>query len=306
MNEKNTSCWVLSEGIAGTENQCIAVAEVLGSPFDVKRIKLQQPWKSLSPYIGFEQGWSFVPALRPPYPDLLIAAGRKSIAASRYIKRASGGKTFTVQIQDPRISPKHFDLVAVPHHDPARGDNIIVTDAAPNRVSSDGGRVTGDGFSELAALPSPRVAVLLGGDSKAYRFDARAVAAQLSEVKGSLMITPSRRTGAENVAILRDALPDAYIWGGAGENPYFAMLALADVILVTADSASMISDACSTGKPVYMIEMEGGHPRIDKLHKHLQDIGALRRFEGNLEVYRYEPLNDAAKIARAIEERFKR
>jgi len=81
------------------------------------------------------------------------------------------------------------------------------------------------------------------------------------------------------------------------------MLAAADYILVTADSASMISDACSSGKPTYMINLEGGHPRIDKLHNHLQDLGALRVFEGNLEDYSYAPLNDAEKISDAIRER---
>jgi len=348
MNLKNMTCWVVSEGIAGTENQCIAVAEALGIPFEVKRIALKQPWKALSPYIGFEQAWSFIPEIKPPYPDLLIAAGRKAIAASRYIKKVSGGKTFTVQIQDPRVSPEQFDLVAVPFHDPARGDNVIVTDAAPNRVSVTSCELRVASFPELTALPSPRVAVLLGGNSKAYRFDARAVAEQLSRIEGSLMITPSRRTGAENVEILKSALSnrhpvgtsaassherdpekssikdadtvdtrcfssaspkrvdDVYFYEGDGPNPYFAMLALADFIVVSADSASMLSDACSTGKPVYMIPMKGGHRRIDKLHKHLQDIGALRVLgTGNLEAYSYEPLNDAAKIAEAITERLK-
>ena len=103
---KNITCWVVTEGLAGTENQCLGVAEALGIVPEVKRIELRQPWKSLSPYLGFEQNWSFSPALTGPWPDLLLASGRKSIAASRYIKKASGGKTFTVQIQDPRIFPK--------------------------------------------------------------------------------------------------------------------------------------------------------------------------------------------------------
>lgn len=92
------SCWIVTEGMAGTENQCLGVAEALGIEADVRRISLRQPWRILSPYLGLEFGASFVPTLTPPWPDLLIASGRKSIAASRYIKRASRGKTFTVQI----------------------------------------------------------------------------------------------------------------------------------------------------------------------------------------------------------------
>ena len=307
-NLKNLTCWVISEGMAGTENQCISVAEAMGVAFETKRISLREPWKSLSPYLGLEQAWSFSPSLSAPWPDLVIASGRKAIAASRYIKKASGGKVFTVQIQDPRINPSAFDMVAVPHHDPTRGENVVVTDAAPNRITPDKLAQATDAFSELASRPSPRIAVLIGGSSKAYTMSTtvtQRLAEQLKALKGNLMITPSRRTGSENEAILRDALPDAYIWDGQGENPYFAMLGLADFILVTADSASMISDACSTGKPTYMIELEGGHPRIDRLHKHLIDKGVLRVFDGDLASNTYEPLNDANMIANAIIERMK-
>src|SRR5262245_41653904 len=125
------TCWIVTEGLAGTENQCLGVAEALGIMPEIKRIRLRQPWKSFSPFLGFEQNMTFSPPLQPPWPDLLLASGRKSIAASRYIKKASGGRTFTVQIQDPRISPSYFDLVAVPEHDPARGENVIVTAASP-------------------------------------------------------------------------------------------------------------------------------------------------------------------------------
>ncbi len=305
---KSLSCWVLSEGMAGTENQCIAVAEALGKASETRRIALKQPWKAFSPYLAFEQSWSFSPALRGPWPDLLIASGRKSIAASRYIKTMSGGRCFTVQIQDPRISPKHFDLVAVPAHDPTRGENVIVTDASPNRITQERLAQSLKDFPQLDIMSPPRVAVLIGGTSKAYSMNERAthsLAAQLRALNGQLMVTSSRRTGAKNEAILRRALPNSYFYDGSGANPYFAMLAAADFILVTADSASMLSDACTSGKPTYMIPLEGGHPRIDALHRHLQDLGALRVFEGHLEHYDYTPLRDAEKIADAIRERLK-
>jgi len=276
----------------------------------VKRIALRQPWKSLSPHLGFEQSFSFSPALSAPpeskWPDLVIASGRKSIAASRYIKKMSGGKCFIVQLQDPRIDPSQFDLVAVPHHDPTRGANVIVTDGAPNRVTPERLEAAKADFPQLGIASSPRVAVLIGGSSKAYTMNetiTNTLAAQLRDLDTNLMVTSSRRTGAKNEAILRTALPNAYFYDGNGENPYFAMLAYADFILVTADSASMISDACSTGKPVYMIKLEGGHPRIDRLHNHFIDKGVLRVFEGNLEAYTYKPLRDAVTIAQAIEER---
>lgn len=307
MNELKQSCWVVSEdGLIGTENQCIAVAEALNCNFEVKRIQLNAPWNNLSPYIGLEQNWSFSPQLEGPWPDIVIASGRKSIAASRYIKRKSGKRAFTVQLQDPRVSPTQFDLVAVPEHDPTRGGNVITTTGAPNRITKAKLDEAKADFPEFEKLASPRVAVLIGGTSKAYKMSeavTRKLANDLSQLDAGLMITASRRTGAQNIEILKEALSQHYFYDGEGPNPYFSMMAWADIILVTADSASMLSEACTTGKPVYMISLEGGHPRIDKLHDNLQKSGALRIFDGALENWKYEPLDDAAKIANEIRKR---
>jgi len=306
VNLKTLRTWVVTEGMAGTENQCLGVAEALGVTPEVKRITLRQPWKFFSPYLGFEQSWSFSEKLEGPWPDLLLASGRKSIAVSRYIKKKSGGKTFTVQIQDPRISPHHFDLVAVPEHDPTRGDNVITTVAAANRLTGyklDSAKT--DFAPQFAMMQGPRIAVLLGGNSKAYTvtpYLMRKLGAQLSALPGTPLITASRRTGEAEQMALKEALKDKphYFWDGTGPNPYFGMLAWADYILVTADSVSMLGDAATTGKPVYMIGLEGGTERFTKFHEALMGRGIVRPFEGVLENWRYTPLADSAHVAQEI------
>lgn len=310
MNASLKTCWIVSEGMAGTENQCLGVAEALSLTPVIKRVGLRQPWKALSPWLGFEQSWSFTEKLEGPWPDLLIASGRKSIAASRYIKKQSDGKTFTVQIQDPRVSPDQFDLVAVPHHDPTRGKNVIITDAAPNRLTSEKLKAARAQFVPLFEnLPTPRAAVLIGGTSKAHTMSPRVmnrISNQLQNLDASLMVTASRRTDQKCLNILSKALesrPLSYLWDGSGVNPYFGMLAWADYILVTEDSASMLSEAGTTGKPVYMMKMEGGGKRVDRLHAHLKGIGVIREFEGSLECFSYTPLQDAQKVAEAIKSR---
>ena len=305
------SVWVITEGMAGTENQCLGVAQALGVTPTVKRIALRQPWKSLSPYLGFECACTFTPRLEGPWPDVVLASGRKSIAASRYIKKASGGKSLTVQIQDPRISPRHFDIVAVPAHDPTRGDNVIVTDGAPNRITADGLATAKDQFAPLfASMPSPQLAVLIGGSSKAHTMTPKIAAklgrqlAGLSRDEGaSLMITASRRTDEISMRALRDelsGLENVFIWDGQGDNPYHGMLAWADTILVTADSVSMISDAGTTGKPVYMVPLQGGSKRFERFYEGLREKGVLRPFAGRLEHWTYPPLNAAGQIAAQI------
>ena len=308
-----TSCWIITEGIAGTENQCIGIATALGLNPDIKRIALNEPWKGLSPYLGMEKKWSFTPTLTPPWPDLLITSGRKSIAAARYIKKMSQKQTILVHIQDPRYWSKGFDLVAVPEHDPLRGENVIVTKGSPNKITLDSINDAKAEFPELGSLTSPRIAVLIGGTSKAYRM-TRSITEELANdlshlnesLNASLMITCSRRTGAENQTILETHLKNKanFFWDGKGKNPYLAMLGYADYILVTADSASMISESCTTGKPVYMIDLEGGSKRISAFHNNVMRHGALKPFNGTLESFSYEPLNDAQMVAKEIKKRF--
>lgn len=306
-----TTCWIVTEGIAGTENQCLGVAEALGVMPEIKRINLRQPWKSLSPYLGFESPATFTgDRLETPWPDLVLASGRKSIAAARYIKKASGGKSFVVQIQDPRVSSKQFDLVAVPAHDPSRGDNVIVTTAAPNRIQNQRLDDARKEFAPtLSKLPEPRVTVLIGGNSKAYQMtqDITSKLAKqlrtLADQGHGLMVTASRRTGTENEKILKEALDhkNIYYWDGSGDNPYFGFLAWADFILVTADSVSMLSEAATTGKPVYMVPLEGGTKRFQAFHDNLLERGIIRRFEDKLTSYDYTSLDDAGLIAKEIQ-----
>lgn len=308
---KSPVVWVISEGLTGTENQCLGVAESLGVQAEVKRIKLSQPWAALSPWLGFECGATFCPQMAPPWPDLLIASGRKSIAASKYIKKMSGGRTFTVQIQDPRISPKHFDLVAVPQHDPTRGENVIVTTATPNRITAEKLEQAKNEFAPLfSTLPSPRIAVLVGGSTKNHKLqeqDLEKLVDTLATLSGqaSLMVTTSRRTGEYGTRLIQEKLgkPDCYIWDGLSPNPYWGMLAWADYILATNDSTSMLSESASTGKPVYNIPLVPLSGRQLQLVENLKTHGAVRDWHGTPEDWSYPALNDAAYVAAQIRQK---
>jgi mitochondrial fission protein ELM1 len=299
----------MTEGIAGTENQCLGLADALGLKPVVKCIRLAFPWRQLSPWLPFHSTALAAgsDSIDPPYPDVLIASGRKSIGAALHIKKQSPG-TFVVQVQDPRVSTENFDLVAVPQHDPARGENVIVTTGALHRVTPEKIAAEKEKFPFLADLPAPRVAVLIGGTSKAHRMTPEAtkrLAGQLLGLKASLMITASRRTGEENARLLRETLkgPNAWFWDGTGSNPYFALLGWADYIIATEDSVSMTSEALSTGKPVYTAKLEGGAKRLDAFHKLLQEQGYTRPFAGALEPWSYKPPHDTIKVADEIRRR---
>ena len=310
-----TDCWLLTEDKAGMYTQCLGLAEALGVTAQWKHLVPRAPWKYLPPSLwccALRAAGPGSDVLAPPWPDLLIATGRPTVAVSRAIRRASGGKTFTVQIQNPGIALHHFDLVVAPQHDRLHGPNVISTQGAlhrvtPARLAAESQRLA----PALAYLPQPRAAVLLGGSNRNYRFTAELageLAARLATLAHSgigLLITPSRRTDPQVLATLRAALADtsAVIWDGAGENPYFAYLGLADYLLVTGDSVNMVSEACATGKPVYVIELAGGSAKFRRFHTALRQAGMTRPFVGALEQWHYPPLDDVGAVAAEIRRR---
>ena len=299
------------------ENQCLGLAEALGLSPVVKRIVLRAPWKQLSPAIlRIGNRWSLSAAgdrLTSPLPDILIATGRQSVSSSLAVRDMSRGKTFRVQVQDPGISPRHFDLVVVPRHDRLRGDNVVVTAGALHRVTPDILSNAGRHFADrLASLPHPRIAVLIGGSNGVYRLTptiveslAETLARLAARHDAALMVTASRRTGTENETILRTRLfgVAGEVWDGSGENPYFAYLAHADAIVVTADSVNMVCEACSTGKPVYVVQLDGGSAKFQRFHQGMRADGRTRPFDGRLDQWTYPPLDDTRRVAEVIRDR---
>jgi mitochondrial fission protein ELM1 len=159
-------------------------------------------------------------------------------------------------------------------------------------------------------LARPYVSVLIGGSNAAYRLGpaemtslARQLVTVARDLKASLLVTPSRRTSEECLAILRAELAPVphYLWNMSGENPYFGLLGLADYIVVTADSVNMVSESASTGKPVYVVDLPGGSAKFERFHRALRDEGVTRSFAGMLAPYAYTPLDDVAAVAARVE-----
>lgn len=306
------SVWVLSDGKAGDESQCLGVAEQLGASPDIRRVKPRKPWAWLMPRGPIDpreapdQPGS---PLSPPFPDIAIASGRRAVSYLRALKKASNGATYTVFLKDPRTGAGTADLIWVNRHDRLRGDNVLVTTTSPHRLTPQklaAARAVPP--AAIADLPRPRVAVLVGGDSRHHRFtpgDIARFAGQLDELArsgASLMGSPSRRTSpalADAVATVF-ARHDGWWWDGSGENPYLALLANADAVVATADSTNMIGEATATGVPILVFEPQGGHSKITALNRALQNEGVVHRFCGSLEGKPYEPIDSTPVIADAI------
>lgn len=306
-------CWVLTDGKAGMESQCVGLAEKLGLTPVVKRISPRLPWSKLPPQLWISPFSALSPAgdiLEPPWPDILIATGRQTVALALAIKKANPS-TLTVQIQNPTVDLKRFDLVIAPAHDRLVGGNIVSTAGALHGVTPQKLEDAGKAFSSrYADLKKPLIGVLVGGTNKKYRFtkeNAEQFASLLKEAvqssDGSLAITPSRRTGAENLKILKTALSEqpADIWDGSGDNPYFGILALADSFVVTGDSVNMVSEAVATGKPVHVFQLSGGSAKFSRFHHELERQGKTRPFNGKIEHWNYPGTDDMTLAAGAVE-----
>lgn len=308
------SCWVVTEGMAGTENQAIGVCQALGITPEIKRIKLKEPWNSLSPGFRFGRAMAFSSkgdSLNGPYPDLLIAAGRKAVIAAMHVKKASGGKTMTVFLQDPTIDSKYFDLVCVPFHDHLRGENVLVTEGAPNRITPEIIKNAHTEYDKVfQALPSPRVAVFIGGKSKRHNITekraqniCKSILRAQNDYGAGLMVSASRRTPDAVKAILKEFFAeqrDCYYWDGEGQNPYLSMFKFADTFLITEDSVSMLSEAATTGKPVYRLPVDGEAGKFNAFYTYMEERDAVREFEGTFDQWTYRPLKDAQMIAEII------
>ena len=312
-NEIADICWVVSEGTPGMENQALGLAERLGLPIAVKRVKLALPWRWLAPRLPvspFARATADSSPLAPPWPLVVIGCGRQSIPFVFAIKRASVGRTVLVQTQHPRTNPRKFDLVVPPQHDGLIGPNVFSILGSPNRITPTSLSQARAKFASLfEVLRAPRLTVLIGGRSSAYRFsdaDVDALSAALKTLAQDfgLIVLPSRRTGEENTSRIASALEGtgAYVWRGAGENPYQGALAWADSFLVTADSVNMACEAAATGKPLNIFPLQGGSRKFRMFHDSLAQKGIARPFTGKIEQWRYEPLDETGRAAKRVQE----
>ncbi|KAJ7981195.1 Mitochondrial fission protein ELM1 [Quillaja saponaria] len=271
-------------------------------------------------------------------PLLVVASGRDTISIASSIKRLASENVFVVQIQHPRLHLNRFDLVITPHHDyypltpngqeqiprflrrwitphEPPDNHVVLTVGALHQIDFATLRNAASAWhDEFASLPKPVLVVNIGGPTRNCRYGldiVKQLTASILNVLvscGSVRISFSERTPQKVSNIIVRELgnnPKVYIWDGQGTNPHMGHLAWGDAFVVTADSVSMISEACSTGKPVYVMGAERCRWKLTEFHKTLRERGAVRPFTGSEDIsesWSYPPLNDTAKAARRVQE----
>lgn len=269
--------WVLMGQKAGDNSQVLALAEGIGWPFEIKQF-VHQPYELVT---NLALGTTLAGVVRSksspleaPWPDLVLSAGRRNEPIARWIREraaADGHRARLVHVGRPWSGLDSFDLiVTTPQYRLPRRPNVLENRTPLHRVTRQ--RLDGDAAfwaERLAHLPKPYVAVVIGGSSGPYSFD-HAAAARLAEQAsalakakgGSLLVTTSARTPLATIeTFCQNVSAPTYLyrWSkDARENPYFAFLGLADDIVVTGDSMSMLTEACAAGRPVHIFDLGEG------------------------------------------------
>ena len=311
--------WTITDGSAGMQSQVIGLASALGTKNTAKICRRRKPFAWLPAglyYNALEQLTEDSDSLAAPWPDLLITCGRRSVPLALAINKLSKGQTRIIHIQDPHVNPARFDIVVCPEHDKLAGLNVVHTQAALHRVTNAklaiGSRQL---LPHIKHLPRPYHSILLGGSSNSFKMTAEAaleLARQLRSIHeangGSLLITPSRRTDEETIATIKNALTDIkniYFPDLNEYNPFMGLLGMADYIFVTDDSVSMMTEACFTGKPVYLLPLQGHKKSKPKSFANkLIDQGYARQFSGKVESWVYTPMDDRKHVVAFIERTF--
>ncbi|MBX3725370.1 MAG: mitochondrial fission ELM1 family protein [Xanthomonadales bacterium] len=314
------ACWVFSDAAAGNQRQARALARALLPQATMREVEvaLRLPWRWLAPSgpADFRRALTGTSAvdLGPPWPALAVGCGRAAALATAGLRQVSGGATRVVQVLDPRRGRHRYDALVLPAHDRVRGDNVVTTLGALNEID-DGWLAAGrQAFADLGRLPGPRIAVLVGGPTRALRLDRAYLDGMLDLLErwlqrqgGSLLVTCSRRTPAGPAAHLRRrlaGLPGRF-WAGPadGDNPYAGLLGWAEHVVCTADSANLLSEASATRVPVHVHLPRAPTGRVGRLIGELVALDRIRPLREEPAAWHVLPVRELARITPVLRER---
>lgn len=309
------SCWVISDGRRGIENQALGLAEACHRlrplHISIHHLEAGAAFKAASPKMQFTMRSDPMRyGLPETLPQIAIGCGRQAIAPLMALKKKAGDEVFTIYVQDPRVDPSNFDMVIAPEHDDLTGENVVTMIGAPNRITNTEliSQVLQE-HQKLADMPMPRVAMLIGGMSKTHKLTEEVHAQHLKAAQDavssgrSLMISTSRRTPDWAIKAYEDfaqGKDNVWLYTGGEPNPYIAFLGAAETILVTEDSTNMLTDACTSGKSVFTLPMTGDPGKFQKLYDQLAARCGVKPYEQLFKTDDYIRLDETTRMAEQV------
>jgi len=304
---------LLTQGMHGMISQVEGLAKGLNLSFKHQTVKLKPIWNLIPP------------KLTPISENLLtekficdskvvISCGRKSVIHSIALKKKFKDKIFTIHIQDPKVSFKNFDLIVCPEHDNISGENVINTKGAIHYLTQK--EIDKDlKYIKIDKEEKKIISIIIGGPNKYYDYSEEQVNLIFNKIKNlftpdkyKLLIVPSYRTPEEIIKKAYNTFShNHFVVKKVDKNAYLSALSLADILVVTCDSTSMISEAAVTGKPIYVANMIPikNNKRFKYFYSQFKKLGIIRDLEDKINLWSYNQLDEVNRIAPIIKERMK-
>ncbi|MBO6489121.1 MAG: mitochondrial fission ELM1 family protein [Pelagibacteraceae bacterium] len=307
---------LLTEGYHGMISQVEGLAKALNADFQHRIVKLKWLWNYIPPKLSpvsrlILKNEQYI--TENEKFDLVISCGRKSVIPSIFIKKKNK-KIFTIHIQDPKVRFNNFDLIVAPEHDELKGENVITSKGAIHYIT----RLEIEKARSylLDKIQNEKiVSLILGGPNKYYNFSNEELTNIFREIKSSFIsqgykaiIIPSMRTPKRIIDLaINEFLTDGFVVNSVDKQAYLSSLAIANSIVVTCDSTSMISEAATSGKPIFVAHMQPkrNNYRFKRFYKLFGELGVIKNLGEKVENWTYDSFNEAERIATIINSRLK-
>ena len=304
---------LLTEGMHGMISQVEGLANALDLEFIHEKIELNNFWKKIPPSFTPVKKFVFKNNIDKDF-NVVISCGRKSVIPSIYLKQKYKNKIMNIHIQDPKVSLDNFDYIVAPEHDGLKGKNVLTTKGAIHYLRNNELNKS-ESYLKPQIIKEKVVSLIVGGPNKYYDYKSKILDEVFLKIKDNfidngyqLIFIPSMRTPQKIIDKAKNYFDDnQIIVTNVDKQAYLSSLKLADHIVVTCDSTSMISEAAMTGKPIYVAQM----PAIKRNHRFkfffelFRSLSIIRDLENSVDNWNYQKLNESDKISSYIKEQLK-
>ena len=301
---------LLTEGMHGMISQVEGLAKALDIDFIHEKIELNYFWKLIPPKFTPVQEFVFKNKIDKKF-DIVISCGRKSVIPSIYLKKKFKNKIMNIHIQDPKVSLYNFDYTIVPEHDGLKGPNVLPSKGAIHYLRENE-LTDNQNYLKHQTSKDKKVTLVVGGPNKYYDYNDKEVDEIFTKIKKNfidnnyqLIFIPSMRTPQRIIKKAKSYFDkNQVIISEVDKKAYLSSLKLADFIVVTCDSTSMISEAAITGKPIYVAQMKNikKNVRFKRFFELFKTLNIIRDLEDSVETWKYEKLNETERISRYIKD----
>ncbi len=304
---------LLTEGMHGMISQAEGLAKALDIDFIHEKIEINKFWKMIPPKLTPVKSYVFKNDIKKKF-DIVISCGRKSVIPSIFLKKLYKKKIINIHIQDPKVSLNNFDFIIAPDHDGLKGKNVLISKGAIHYIRNNE-LEDNIGYLKSKINKDKIVSFIVGGPNKYYNYNKTDVNDIFLKLKNNfinngfqLIFIPSIRTPKYIIDLAKNYFDEnQIIIKEIDKKAYLSSLKLADYIVVTCDSTSMISEAAITGKPIYIAKMPPikRNIRFQKFFELFKSLNIIKDLDDALEYWKYKKLNETDRISSYIKKKLK-